>query len=117
MNIPLDAIPVPLYEDDQSGLRVVGTRVQLERIIHAWRTGVPPERIVKDYDTLNLPAVYAVVAWYLRHQEQVDEYLRLREDEAQAIRAKIEASQPDHASEKARMLARARGTAHAAPVE
>jgi uncharacterized protein (DUF433 family) len=106
MNMPLQAVSVPLFDDGQGGLRVTGTRVLLERIIHAFEDGATPEGIVQSYDTLDLADVYAVLTWYLRHQGEVDNYLRQRAEEAATIRRTIEARQPDRATLRARLMVR-----------
>ena len=46
MNMPIQAVEVPLFDDGQGGLRVTGTRVLLERIVHAFEDGATPEGIV-----------------------------------------------------------------------
>jgi uncharacterized protein (DUF433 family) len=106
MNMPIQPVAVPLFEDGHSGLRVTGTRVLLERIIHAFEDGATPEGIVQSYDTLHLADVYAVLTWYLLHKAEVQEYLRKRAEEAEAIRRTIEAKQPDRAELRARLMAR-----------
>src|SRR5947209_16919153 len=93
MNMPLQAVEVPLFEDGQGGLRVTGTRVLLERIVHAFEDGATPQGIVQRYDTLPLAGVYAVLTWYLTYKAAVEEYLRKRAQEAQTIRPQIEAKQ------------------------
>ena len=97
MILPDKTINVPLFNDGQGGLRVTGTRVQLERIVEGWNAGDTPETIVQNYDTLNLRAVYAVLAWYLQNQAEVDEYLRGRAEKAEEFRREIESKQPDRA--------------------
>ena len=106
MNMPIQAVAVPLFEDGQGGLRVTGTRVLLERIVHAFEDGATPKGIVQSYDTLQLADVYAVLTWYLRHKADVEDYLRKRAEEAEAIRRTIEAKQPDRAELRARLMAR-----------
>ncbi len=106
MNLPIQAVAVPLFDDGRGGLRVTGTRVLLERIVHAFEDGATPEGIVQSYDTLQLDDVYAVLTWYLRNQAQVQDYLRTRASEAEAIRRAIEAKQPDRAALRARLMAR-----------
>jgi uncharacterized protein (DUF433 family) len=103
MNMPLQAVAVPLFQDERGGLRVIGTRVLLERIVHAFADGATPEGIVQSYDTLQLADVYAVLTWYLRNKAEVEDYLRRREEEAATIRRTIEASQPDRAELRARL--------------
>jgi uncharacterized protein (DUF433 family) len=106
MNIPIKALEVPLFEDGQGGLRVKGTRVLLERIVHAFEDGAIPERIVQSYDTLRLPDVYAVLTWYLHREAEVEQYLQKRQEEAEVIRRTIEAKQPDRSELRARLMAR-----------
>ena len=109
MNMPIQAVAVPLFDDGQGGLRVIsGTRVLLERIVHAFEDGATPEGIVQSYDTLQLADVYAVLTWYLRYKPEVDDYLHKRAEEAEAIRLTIEAKQPDRAELRARLMARRR---------
>lgn len=104
MNMPIQAVAVPLFDDGQGGLRVTGTRVLLERIIHAFEDGATPEGIVQSYDTLQLADVYAVLTWYLRHKVDVEHYLRTRTEEAEVIRQTIEAKQPDMGDLRARLM-------------
>src|SRR5438045_4091117 len=71
MNMPIQPVQIPLFDDGQGGLRVSGTRVLLERIVHAFEDGATPEGIVQSYDTLQLADVYAVLTWYLQHKGDV----------------------------------------------
>jgi uncharacterized protein (DUF433 family) len=106
MNMPIAAITVPLFEDEQGGLRVTGTRVLLERIVHAFEDGATPEGIAQSYDTLQLDDVYAVLTWYLRQKLEVQEYLHRRAEQAEAFRRSIEAEQPNRAELRARLMTR-----------
>ena len=117
MNMPIQSVEVPLFDDGHGGLRVTGTRVLLERIVHAFEDGATPEGIVQSYDTLQLADVYAVLTWYLRHRAEVEAYLHMRAEAADAIRRTIEAKQPDRAELRARLLSRRAGkdVVHAAP--
>jgi uncharacterized protein (DUF433 family) len=116
MSIPIQAVEVPLFDDGHGGLRITGTRVLLERIVHAFEDGATPEGIVLSYDTLHLADADAVLTWYLRHKAAVVEYLSKRAQEAEASRRTIEAKQPDRAELRARLIAR-KDVAHAAPGE
>lgn len=96
----------PLREDASGALRVGGSRVLLELVIHAFEDGATAESIVQRYSTLELSDVYAVIAYYLRHRQEVDEYLARREVEAREVRARIEASQGDLKEIRQRIQAR-----------
>jgi uncharacterized protein (DUF433 family) len=96
----------PLREDATGALRVGDSRVLLELVIRAFQDGATPETIVQRYSTLALADVYAVIAYYLRHQAEVEEYLVQREQQAEAMRQRIESKQGDLSEIRARLLAR-----------
>jgi uncharacterized protein (DUF433 family) len=90
MSLTLEAIAVPLRDDGHGGLRVGQTRVSLESVWHLYRQGASPAEIVRAFDTLQVADVYAVLAWALRHPEDVDAYLKRREEEAAELRRQLE---------------------------
>lgn len=103
-------LSVPLREEPPGVLRVGKSRVLLELVIHAYQQGESPEAIVEMYDTLDLADVFAVIAFYLAHRAEVDEYLRQCDEKAEALRRKIEASQrPGPTKEELLDRARAKG--------
>ena len=106
MTMLLHSDPVPLRLDETGTIRVGSSRVTLDVLLADHRSGLSPEDIVRELDTLNLADVYGVIAYYHRHKDEVDEYLRRRKNEAQALRRKIEADQPDRAQLKAKLLTR-----------
>lgn len=106
MTLTIHADPVPLRLDERGAIRVGPSRVVLDLVIHAYQAGDAPEAIVHKYSTLNLADVYAVIAYYLRHRADVDDFLRQREAEAAELQRKIEASQPPLPDLRARWLAR-----------
>ena len=103
-----EPMTVPLREDETGAIRVGNTRVLLDLVIHAFRDGASPEDIVESYDALSLGDVYGVITYCLRHPDPVQAYLQRREQEAQTVRARIEASQPPRPNLRAMLLARAR---------
>jgi hypothetical protein len=72
-----------------------------------------PEDMVRAYDILRLDDVHAVIAYYLRHRDEVRAYLNRRAEEAEALRTKIEAEHPRVKRNKLLARRRARGTDHA----
>lgn len=74
--------------------------------IREFHNGPDPEAIVHGYSTLKLADVYDVIAYYLRHREEIDEYLRGRRAEAEKLREEIEAKQPSRTELRAKLLAR-----------
>jgi hypothetical protein len=80
--------------------------VTLDVVIHEWNKGTSAKGIAHAYSTLNLADVYAVIGYYLHHQEEVDAYLLAREEQAEKLRQEIEARQPDRSNLRAKLLAR-----------
>jgi uncharacterized protein (DUF433 family) len=96
----------PLREDATGALRVGASRVLLELVIRAFQDGATPETIVQRYSTLALPDVYGVIAYYLRHRSEVEEYLLRREQKALEVEHRINSRQGDLSEIRARLLAR-----------
>lgn len=99
-NLVLEPRAVPLTRLENGVYRVTGTRIPLERIVECYRGGETPEDIVRDFDTLKLSDVYAVISYYLDHKDAVEEYMREQEEEAEALRRMIEAAQPPRPSKE-----------------
>jgi uncharacterized protein (DUF433 family) len=95
-----------MREDAAGALRVGDTRVLLELVIRAFQDGATPESIVQRYSTLALADVYGVITYYLRHREEVEGYLALREQKAEEVRSRIESRQGDLSEIRARLLTR-----------
>lgn len=92
--LPLDPVAPPLRFVEGGAVRVGKGRITLDLIVEEYESGMTPEDMVRDYDTLVLAEVYGAIAYYLSHRDAVREYMRRREVEAAALRAEIEARQP-----------------------
>ena len=90
----LAAEPPPLRVEEGGAVRVGKSRVSLDVVVEQYENGMTPEDLVRAYDTLDLADVHAVIAYYLRHRDEVHLYLTRRKEEAEAWRAKIEAERP-----------------------
>jgi uncharacterized protein (DUF433 family) len=86
--------PVPLVTLDDGTIRITGTRVPLDTIVYAFRTGSGPDDITRMYTTVTLEAAYAVIAWVLQHKDEVDAYMTRREEESARIREECERANP-----------------------
>ena len=93
---PFAAEVVPLRSDGGSGYYVGRTRIPLDTVIGAHLDGATPEEVARHYSALDLADVHAVVAYYLRHREQVHAYLEARRNEADAIRRENEVRFPSN---------------------
>jgi uncharacterized protein (DUF433 family) len=96
----------PLRQEPDGALRVADSRVLLELVVRSFRDGATPEAIVQRYSTLSLPDVYAVIAYYLRHPDEVAAYLDLREQMARESKQKAESRNSDLGDIRARLLTR-----------
>lgn len=94
--------------DPNGVVRIGSSRVTLASVVSAFRTGATAEQIVQKYPSVELAEVYAAVAYYLRHQSQVDAYLRAHEAEEDAVRDATEA-RFDPAGIRGRLLSRHAG--------
>jgi uncharacterized protein (DUF433 family) len=111
MHLPLEAIPVPLRDDGHGGLRVGETRVTFESLWHTHQQGASPAEIVEAFETLDQADVCAVLAWALRHPDDVNAYLKRRDEEAAQLRSKLEEAgiapnQEESAKLKEKLIAR-----------
>ena len=66
---------------------------------------VPPKKLCKVMNTLQLEDVYAVLAYYLAHRVEVDDYLREQEADADNLWQESK-SRPDYQEFRTRLLAR-----------
>jgi len=94
MNLAAVTDPNPLHVDEHGVVRVGGSRVMLERVVHAFDDGASAEEIVERYPSLDLADVFATLAYVLRHRPEVDEYMRRSEAEAAETRRSIEERSP-----------------------
>lgn len=92
--LSLRAGPLPLRIDEGGAVRVGTSRVSLDLVVEQYENGCTPEEMIRAYDTLELADVYAVISYYLRNRDEVAAYLHRRAEEADALRAKIEAERP-----------------------
>ena len=101
-------VAVPLWEEPPGVFRVGKSRVLLELFIRTFQHGESPEGIVRSYRSLELADVYAVISRYLANPAPFDEYLRRCDEEAEAVRHKLESAGMTGRVSKEEMLARGR---------
>ncbi len=105
MSLALVNEPIPLEKDTDGVIRVGSTRVTLDTVVVAFKEGATAEEIVSQYPTLALADVYAVISYYLRHQTEVEAYLRQRQRLANTVRQQNETRFDPHGI-RDRLLAR-----------
>ena len=105
MVLVVSADPVPLRTNGDGVVRVGSTRIPLDTVVTVFDLGASPEEIVQQFSALDLADVYAVIGYYLHHKDEVADYLRARQQQAQAVREATEARY-DTAGIRDRLLAR-----------
>jgi uncharacterized protein (DUF433 family) len=86
MTMVVAAEAPPLAADAAGVFRVGNSRVTLDTVVGAFRDGATAEEIAEQYRAISLGQVYGVIAYYLAHTAEVDEYLRIREQRATEVR-------------------------------
>ncbi len=92
--LSFDAEPPPIRLDEGGVVRVGDTRISLDLVVEQFESGRTPEDMVRLYDTLALPDVYAAIAYYLRHRGELAAYLQRRAGEAESLQNQIESQRP-----------------------
>lgn len=89
-----DSDAPPLRVDKHGVCRVSGTRVTLESILTGFRQGETPEQIHEAFPAVPLSDVYAAIAYYLKHRDHLDGYLKQTEEAEQRVEAAIDLQPP-----------------------
>jgi uncharacterized protein (DUF433 family) len=111
MTMVIAAEPVPIYIDEhgRAQAQIANTRVTLEVIVHAYKSGYTPEQIQEQYDILSLSDIYAVITFYLRHKDSVEEYITQQREKGERIKREIQKIQGNfHIGLKERLQERMR---------
>jgi uncharacterized protein (DUF433 family) len=108
MSVPLTVETLPLQRDQHGSIRVGGTRITLDTIIHIFNGGADAEEIAEGFPSLSRADIYTVIGYYLRHRPEIDAYLAEREEQAREIRRRYEARFGSQEGLRERLLARRR---------
>lgn len=107
MVLAIVAEPAPLKITVDKIVRIGQTRVTLDTVVAVFKQGATAEEIVYRYPSLKLADVYATIAYYLNHQQEVEAYLQQRQQQAREVRKTNEA-RFDPQGLRDRLLARKR---------
>ena len=101
-----ESVPlVDRYEGSIRTIRVIGSRITLDTLVHIYQRGDTLEEIAEGFPTLSLEQIKAVIDWYLTHQREADEYLEEGEAEAEALWKRI-TSKPEYIASHKELLRR-----------
>jgi len=81
---------VPLTRGDDGVLRIAGSRVTFDSIVHQFKSGATAEQIQEDFPSVTLSDIYAVIAYFLQHPRAVEDYLSEQAQAAQQVRREVE---------------------------
>jgi uncharacterized protein (DUF433 family) len=98
---------VPLATGEDGAIRVSGTRVLLDLIVAEFKNGATPEEIALATPWSRCRDVHHVLAYYLRHGAEIDEYIENRRQEGERVQRIFEAKF-DPVGIRDRLLARQR---------
>ncbi len=87
-----ETISMPLVVTEQGTIRIKGSRVSLDSIIHHFKLGATAEQIVQSFPSLSLCDVYLSIAYYLTHRQEIEEYLKEQETAADALQEQLESN-------------------------
>lgn len=90
MNTAVSGPSSYVRRDADGVFRVTGTPVSLDSVVVAFEHGESPESISQAYPALSLEQVYGAITYYLAHEQEVDAYLRERDQVWQRERARSE---------------------------
>lgn len=90
MNTLETTMPVPLTLTKYGTIRISGSQVSLDSIVHHYKLGATAEQIAQKFPSLSLADIYATIAYYLNQREAIEEYLRQQEAEADALQQHLE---------------------------
>ena len=93
---------VPLHETSDGNVRVIGSRITLHTIVGRFQLGDTAEDIQDGFPSLTLEQINTIIGWYLKHQAEVDEYIREVDEEAEKLFREIE-SRPENIAFKEKL--------------
>ena len=103
-----ETINVPLAVTEHGTIRVKGSRVSLDSIVHHFKLGATAEQIVQSFPSLSLGDVYSSIAYYLTHRQEIEAYLHQQQTAADSFQGHLE-SNPEYQVEIAELRARILG--------
>jgi len=89
-----DAMETSYVMEVDGAYQITGSRVSLDSVVYDFLSGLSPENIADNYDTLTLEQVYGAITYYLAHRTEVDAHLRRNRAKFDALRLQARATHP-----------------------
>ena len=103
-----EVVSIPLEKNEQGVIRVLGTRVSLDSILHAYyNEGAIPEEIVMRFPTCSIENIYTIISWVLNNPDFVTKYLAAQSAKRQQLEQEIKQLYPSSGLRE-RLVARSR---------
>ena len=107
MSNTFSPVAAPLRQDATGTIRVDPTRMPIDTLVLLFNAGVSAEEMVLQFPGLALATVYAALAYYLDHRQEMDAYMAKRQAQADELRRELEAADPGRATLRQRLMERA----------
>ena len=82
---------VPLRATEDGTIRIAGTRVSLDSVLHHYQQGATAEEIALRFPALRLADIHSCLAYFLNRFDQVEEYLSRQRQQAHDQQQRISA--------------------------
>jgi uncharacterized protein (DUF433 family) len=79
----ITTLTAPLTQWGDGTIRVKGSRVTLDSIVHHFKLGATAEQILYSFPSLTLRDIYGAILYYLENTKSVEQYLREQEEAAE----------------------------------
>ena len=87
---------VPLSISEDGAIRITGSRVSLDSVLHCYQQGATAEEIALRFPALRLADIHSCLAYYLNHLDKVGEYLDRQRDMADDLQKRISSDPTQH---------------------
>lgn len=82
-------LDAPLSISEGGTIRIADTRVSLDSVVHHYQQGATAEEIALRFPALRLADIHSCLAYYLNHQENVQEYMVRQQQRADELQQRI----------------------------
>jgi uncharacterized protein (DUF433 family) len=76
------------YKSAEGGWRIADSRVSLDSVVVSFQEGKSPEAIAAEFPSLTFEQVHGALAFCLRNQAEIDEYLSCQDSNWRQVAAR-----------------------------
>lgn len=93
LKIAQDQPVLERWQEDGS-IRVAGTAVKFHVFLDGYLAGESPEQLARGHPDLSLATIYRLIAYYLEHRAEIDDWLSELDKQAAEVMRKLEELHP-----------------------